>query len=101
MPIIVKRLHPDKEVYGELKALVAEHKIKAAVVLSLVGSLKEGCLRFADQEKTTKIPGPLEIVSATGTLWLSGLHVHASFANAEGHTIGRSSSAGKHRLYYL
>ncbi len=88
MPILVKRLEPNKDVYAELKALVAEFKIQAAVVLSLVGSLKEGSLRFANQENATKITGPLEIVSATGTLGLSGLHVHASFSDAQGHTSG-------------
>jgi predicted DNA-binding protein with PD1-like motif len=88
MPIIVKRLSPGKEIYAELQSLVKEHKIEAAVVLSLVGSLKEGSLRFANQEKATQIPGPLEIVSATGTLGISGLHVHASFSDAKGQTLG-------------
>lgn len=88
MPIVVRRLGPDKELYTELKALVNEHKIQAAIVLSLVGSLKEGTLRFANQEKGSKIAGPLEIVSATGTLSMAGMHVHASFSDAEGHTFG-------------
>ncbi|MBX9721964.1 MAG: DNA-binding protein [Candidatus Obscuribacterales bacterium] len=88
MSILVKRLKPDSDVYKELKALVDDHKIEAAVVLSLVGSLKEGSLRFANQENASKIKGPLEIVSATGTLGLSGLHVHASFSDSQGHTSG-------------
>lgn len=88
MPIIVKRLQPDKDVYTELKALVDEYKIQAAVILSLVGSLKEATLRYANQEKGTTIAGPLEIVSATGTLGISGLHVHASVADKNGQTYG-------------
>ncbi len=88
MPILVKRLQPGKDIYAELKALVEEFKIQAAVVLSLVGSLKEGSLRFANQEQASKIQGPLEIVSATGTLGTSGLHVHASFSDSQGHTSG-------------
>lgn len=94
MPILVKRLSPDQDIYLELKKLVDEQKIQAAVVLSLVGSLKEGCLRYANQEKGTKLPGPLEIVSATGTLGVSGLHVHASFSDTQGHTSGGHLLAG-------
>lgn len=88
MPIIVKRLGPDKDIYSELKALVDEYKIEAAVILSLVGSVKEGSLRFANQEQASLISGPLEIVSATGTLGLSGMHIHASLADSRGRTYG-------------
>lgn len=88
MPILVKRLKPGQDVYNELKALVSDQKIDAGVVLSLVGSLKTGSLRFADQPDASSIKGPLEIVSATGTLGQSGLHVHASFSNSSGQTFG-------------
>lgn len=88
MPILVKRLKPGQDVYNELKALVSEQKIDAGVVLSLVGSLKTGSLRFADQPNASSLKGPLEIVSATGTLGQSGLHVHASFSNSSGQTFG-------------
>ena len=88
MPILVKRLQPSKDIYAELQSLVDEHKIQAGVVLSLVGSLKEGCLRYANQEQGTKLAGPLEIVSATGTLGLAGLHVHASVSDKNGQTYG-------------
>lgn len=88
MPIIVKRLQPDKEVYSEIQALVEEYKIQAAVILSLVGSLKQATLRYANQEKGTQLTGPLEIVSATGTLGVSGLHIHASVADKSGQTFG-------------
>lgn len=88
MPILVKRLKPSQDIYQELKSLVAEQKIQAGVILSLVGSVKEGSLRFADQEKATKLTGPLEIVSATGTLGQSGMHVHASLSDSTGKTFG-------------
>lgn len=88
MPILVKRLVPGKDVYAELQELVREHKIQAGVLLSLVGSLREGVLRFADNKDASKIPGPLEIISATGTVGISGLHVHAGFADSNGKTYG-------------
>jgi uncharacterized protein len=88
MPILVKRLHPDADIYAELKALASEHSIDAAVVLSLVGSLKEGSLRLAGQDKATKFAGPFEIVSATGTVCRAGLHVHVSLADLQGHVVG-------------
>ncbi|MBX9685640.1 MAG: DNA-binding protein [Candidatus Obscuribacterales bacterium] len=88
MPILVKRLGPGKDIYSELKALVEEQKLGAAVVLSLVGSLKVGSLRYAGQENASKLEGPLEIVSATGTLGLSGMHVHISVSDSNGRTTG-------------
>lgn len=88
MPILVKRLKPSQDIYNELKALVDEFHIEAGVILSLVGSVKEGNLRFANQEKASSLQGPLEIVSATGTLGKSGMHVHASFSNSKGETCG-------------
>ncbi len=94
MPILVKRLPPDKDIYDELKLITEECKIEAAVVLSLVGSVKAGALRFANNEKSTKISGPLEIVSATGTLSLAGLHVHASLADSKGKTYGGHLTKG-------
>lgn len=94
MPIIVKRLKPNQDIYLELKSLVEEHKIKAAVILSLVGSVKEGSLRFANQDKPSQIDGPLEIVSSTGTLCMDGLHVHASFSDSTGKTWGGHLAPG-------
>lgn len=94
MTILVKRLKPDSDIYNELKAIVDDHKIEAAVLLCLVGSVKEGSLRFANQEKESRIEGPLEIVSATGTLGLSGLHVHAAFADKQGKTYGGHLTPG-------
>lgn len=88
MPIIVKRLGPDADIYQELKTLCTELNLQAAVILSLVGSLKEACLRFADAASGSKLAGPLEIVSATGTLAVSGMHVHASVSDKKGKTYG-------------
>lgn len=88
MPILVKRLKPNQDIYLELQALVTAHKIQAGVVLSLVGSVKEGSLRYADQQEATMLKGPLEIVSATGTLGASGMHVHASLSDSTGKTYG-------------
>jgi uncharacterized protein len=88
MPIIVKRLKPGNDLRHELQRLVHENNLVAGVVLSLVGSLREANLRFADHETGTVIFGPLEIVAATGTIGTAGLHVHIAVSDRQGRTIG-------------
>lgn len=60
----------------------------AGVLISLVGSLREANLRFADHDTGTVIYGPLEIVSATGTISTAGLHVHIAVSDRHGRTTG-------------
>ncbi len=58
--------------------------MQAGAVLSLVGSLSVACLRLSGALTTARIEGPLEIVSATGTVCPSGLHVHIGVADDSG-----------------
>ncbi len=88
MSIIVKRLRPGNDLRQELNKMARDNDLVAGVVLSLVGSLREANLRFADHETGTVIYGPLEIVSATGTIGTAGLHVHISVSDRHGRTTG-------------
>ena len=62
--------------------------MKAAYVAAITGSVSRASIRFAGQPKETIVPGPFEIVSLTGTLSDSRVHVHASFADSMGRVVG-------------
>lgn len=82
------RLLPGQDIRKELESYVMKEKIEAASILSAVGSVKDGFLRYSDQKEFTRIEGPLEVVSLSGTLSMHGMHLHASFSDAEGKTLG-------------
>ena len=85
---ICRRLSAGEDLYESLLGLVSEHRLAAAAVVSVVGSLESACLRLAGASEAIEIPGPLEIISGTGTLCPDGLHVHVAVADAEGTTRG-------------
>lgn len=82
------RLRPGEDLRHSLTRIAKLRRLKAAVILSGVGSLSQGNLRFAGQPEGTKLMGPFEIVSITGTVSYDGLHVHLSIADADGTTFG-------------
>lgn len=88
MSVIVKRLKPGDDLRSEIESLVQEIGLRAGVLLSIVGSLKEANIRLANHGETTKLDGPLEIVSGTGTVSDSGLHIHLSVSDFTGKTSG-------------
>lgn len=77
-----------------LTRIAKVRRLKAAVILSGVGSLTQANLRFADRPEGTKLTGPFEIVSITGTVSRDGLHVHLSIADADGRTLGGHLMSG-------
>lgn len=83
------RLLPDMDVKEELERIVRERGIKAAAVLTCVGSLRDGVVRFANKPNGTVLRGQLEIVSLTGTLGSeSGSHLHIAVSDGDGRTMG-------------
>jgi predicted DNA-binding protein with PD1-like motif len=85
---IVERLKPGDELQSALKRIATEHKMKAGVIISAVGSLSVASLRLAGANEATTIAGPLEVVSITGTLSDKSMHVHVSASDSTGKTIG-------------
>lgn len=85
--MIVKRLHPGQDLKGSLLQIRDSEGLKSGVVLSMVGSLDEAVLRMADGNKKA-IKGPLEIVSATGTIATNGVHLHVAVADENGTVTG-------------
>lgn len=82
------RFSPGQDVKVELESYLQKNKIQAASILSAVGSLTEAHLRFANKKEGTRINGPLEIVSLSGTLGTDGSHIHLAVSDADGKTLG-------------
>lgn len=82
------RLLPGENLRAALRNYCNEQKIEAAVLLCCFGSLNEAVLRFAGNTHGTNVMGPLEIVSATGTLSRHGLHIHISVSDENGSVTG-------------
>ena len=85
---IFERLKPGEELQSALKRIASEHKVKAGVVVSAVGSLSSASLRFAGACEPTILKGSLEVVSITGTVSDTGMHIHLSASDSEGKTVG-------------
>ncbi len=85
--MIVKRLVPGQDLKKSLENIRDDHGLKSGVILCLVGSLDEAVLRMADGDKKT-FKGPLEIVSATGTIATNGIHLHLAVADKLGNVRG-------------
>ena len=85
---ITIRLKPGQDLMGEMDQLAQKHQLKAACVLTCVGSLTTAVLRFANQSHTETLTGHFEIVSLTGTLSVHGSHYHISIADEKGQVYG-------------
>lgn len=88
------RLSPGMDIKEELERIVRERGIKAASVLTCVGSLREAVVRFANKPNGIGLKGPLEIVSFTGTLGEDGSHLHIALSSGDGTTVGGHVLAG-------
>lgn len=82
------RLKPGQDLMDEIQAFVEEKKIEAGCILCGVGSLTHATLRLANREHYTGYEGRFEIVSITGTVAISGSHIHISISDGNGVTIG-------------
>jgi uncharacterized protein len=88
MKVFVLRLKPNIDLKKSLKEFVHSHQIKAGIILTTVGSLKQAKIRFAACSKSTLLQEKFEIISLVGTLSIYGLHLHISVADRTGKTIG-------------
>jgi uncharacterized protein len=86
--IISIRLKPGQDLKEELDALAVNNHLKAACVLTCVGSLTTAVLRYANQPITSTLTGHFEIVSLTGTMSIHGSHYHISISDGDGRTYG-------------
>lgn len=82
------RLAPGQDVRQQLQAFVEAHQVKAATILTGVGSLTTVRLRLANQEGATEYGGHFEVVSLVGTLSVNGSHLHLAVSDSTGRTLG-------------
>ncbi|RFP63716.1 DNA-binding protein [Hymenobacter lapidiphilus] len=82
------RLKPGQDLRRELLAFAQAQGLRAACILTGVGSLTTATLRLANQEGPTVYQGHFEIVSLVGTLSVNGSHLHLSVADSTGRTLG-------------
>lgn len=82
------RLLPGTDVVQELLAFVERKGIKAAAIVSSVGSLSEAHLRFANRKEGTLLKGDFEAICLSGTVESGGRHLHLSIADEDGRMWG-------------
>jgi predicted DNA-binding protein with PD1-like motif len=82
------RLPPGADLRRALEDVAAAQCAGSAFVVAGIGSLVAAMLRYAGEASENRIEGPLEIVSLSGTLSLSGAHLHMVVSDAAGHVHG-------------
>jgi predicted DNA-binding protein with PD1-like motif len=85
---LVARLQPGSDLKDQLAQLARDNGISAGLIVSMVGSLAKVQLRLAGGNDHLSLTTPVEIVSATGTISVDGMHVHMSVSDGQGTTFG-------------
>lgn len=86
--LLTTRLEPGACLKTALLEVVQTQSLKAATIVSCVGSLERAHLRLAGAKETKRFSGPFEIVSLVGTLCPDGVHIHISIADNQGAVTG-------------
>lgn len=101
--VLVLRLCRGEDIMGSIRAACEEYDIRAACIMSMVGSVQEAV--FYDPRPDDRDPAgisygdpiyvhyPAELISAHGEINIlengeRSIHVHAAFADAQGHISG-------------
>jgi len=92
--IHVLRLKPGQDLREEWEKFTQTAGLRAAYIITCVGSLNHATLRLANQSDGTRFEGKLEIVSLVGTLTPDGPHLHLSVSDNTGKTTGGHLVAG-------
>ncbi len=88
------RLCPGQDLKDEIEIWVAKYNVKAASIVSAVGSLSIAAIRFAGSSRQWNEGGDWELVSLQGTLGVEGIHIHMSVADKEGRVFGGHLMSG-------
>jgi len=86
--IFAFRLKPGQDLKLSLLDFAAQKKLKAAYIITCVGSLQTAHLRMAGAKIKKKWEEKLEIVSLTGTLFEGECHLHISLSTELGNVFG-------------
>lgn len=88
MQFLPLRLPPGADLRAALEAALRQAGTDSAFVVCGIGSLIDARLRYAGKPVEATIAGPLEIVSLSGSLARSGVHLHMSVSDASGRVCG-------------
>ena len=88
------RLKQGEDLMESIKALCADKKIKAGIVLSGVGCISLGRVRDASGVNIREITEHCEIVSLNGTVSAARCHLHIALSKEDLSTIGGHLCAG-------
>lgn len=88
------RLKRGTDLKRSIEGLCIEKGINTAIVLSAVGCVYEARFRLAKGESFYESKRDYEIVSMTGTVSKGKAHIHVSFSDDTGKTIGGHLSEG-------
>jgi uncharacterized protein len=89
LSIYATRLCPGNDLLQTLQDFVLSKGLRAAFIVTCVGSLTKATLRFANQRGPAVREGHFEIVSLVGTISAAGVgHVHASLSDSDGVVFG-------------
>lgn len=84
LPLIPVRLAPGDDLRRALETVAREQAAGAAFVVAGIGSLADARLRLAGEASERTLPGPIELVSLSGSLSDKGAHLHMAVADASG-----------------
>lgn len=82
------RLSPHEDLKESILRFARNNAIKAGAIVTIVGSLEQFNIRFANKNSGTLKKGFFEILSVTGTLSDASCHLHICVADNKGRTYG-------------
>ncbi len=88
MKIHALRLLPGSDLKKSLLLLAKEQNLKAAFILTCVGSLEEAAIRMAGAGEVKQFSDKLEILSLNGTFSMRGGHFHITASDKNGRVFG-------------
>jgi predicted DNA-binding protein with PD1-like motif len=88
MIIHALRLLPGKDLKNSLIAFATEHRLKAAFIITCVGSLEEAAIRMAGAGEVKQFSDKLEILSLSGTFSDRGGHFRICTSDKNGRVCG-------------
>lgn len=82
------RLTPGRDLYQFLFNRACRPAAPAYALISCCGSLDGARIRPAAAHSALQLTGPLEILTLSGTLARSGVHLHMALADSQGRVFG-------------
>jgi predicted DNA-binding protein with PD1-like motif len=88
MTFLPLRLPPGSDLRRAVEQVSTETCTASGFVVTGIGSLSEGRLRFAGAQVESVVAGPLEMLSVSGSITPDGAHLHMTVADHSGRVYG-------------